>query len=106
MCENKEIKRIKQGYYHLANQNDISDEQMIAFFFEEGIICMDSALFHYGHSDRTPVVCTISISKKFITNIKLHLYFLFIKILNLCIIYHKKLVSCYDEGTGFIKKKR
>lgn len=63
MCENKEIKRIKQGYYHLANQNDISDEQMIAFFFEEGIICMDSALFHYGYSDRTPVVWTLAVPR-------------------------------------------
>ena len=33
---------------------------MIATFLEEGIVCMESALFYYGYSDKTPLVWTIA----------------------------------------------
>lgn len=31
---------------------------MIATFLEVGIVCMESALFYYGYSDKTPLVWT------------------------------------------------
>lgn len=36
---------------------------MIATFLEERIICLESALFYYGYSDRTPLVWTIAVSR-------------------------------------------
>ena len=36
---------------------------MIATFLEEGIVCMESALFYYGYSDKTPLVWTIAVPR-------------------------------------------
>lgn len=63
LCEQGEIERIRHGYYQIAGQNDISEEQMIKRFFKEGIVCMESALFYYGYSDHTPLVWTIAVPR-------------------------------------------
>ena len=36
---------------------------MIATFFKEGIVCMESALFYYGYSDKTPLEWTIAVPR-------------------------------------------
>lgn len=63
LCNQGELERVKHGYYRVANQEDVSEEQMILTFFEEGIICMESALFYYGYSDKTPLVWTIAVPR-------------------------------------------
>ena len=63
MCESGEIERVRHGYYQIAGQVEISEEKMIATFLEEGIVCMESALFYYGYSDKTPLVWTIAVSR-------------------------------------------
>ena len=81
MCESGELERIKHGYYQIASQMEISEEKMIATFLEEGIVCMESALFYYGYSDKTPLVWTIAVprnisrSKFKIDNFAYKLYF-------------------------------
>lgn len=81
MCESGELERVKHGYYQIANQMGISEEKMIATFFKEGIVCMVSALFYYGYSDKTPLVWTIAVprtisrSKIKIENFAYKLYF-------------------------------
>lgn len=64
MCESGVLERVKHGYYQVANQMEISEEKMIATFLEEGIICMESALFYYGYSDKTPLAWTIAVPRK------------------------------------------
>jgi len=63
LCESGELERIKHGYYQLANCAEISEEKMIATFLTDGIVCMESALFYYGYSDKTPLVWTIAVSR-------------------------------------------
>lgn len=63
MCDNGELERVKHGYYQLANRTEISEEKMIATFLTDGIVCMESALFYYGYSDKTPLVWTIAVSR-------------------------------------------
>lgn len=63
LCEKGELERVKHGYYQIANNEDVSEEQMIASFFKEGIVCMESALFYYGYSDKTPLVWTIAVPR-------------------------------------------
>lgn len=63
MCERGELERIKHGYYQMANHMEIAEERMIATFFEEGIVCMESALFYYGYSNKTPLVWTIAVPR-------------------------------------------
>lgn len=64
MCDNGKLERVKHGYYQLANYMEISEEKMIATFLTDGIVCMESALFYYGYSDKTPLVWTIAVSRK------------------------------------------
>lgn len=63
LCKQGELERIRHGYYQIAGESDISEEQMIASFFEEGIVCMESALFYYGYSDHTPLVWSIAVPR-------------------------------------------
>ena len=63
MCENGELERVKYGYYQVAGKSDVSEEKMIATFLDEGIVCMESALFYYGYSDKTPLIWTIAVSR-------------------------------------------
>ena len=63
LCEQGEIERVRHGYYQITMNNDVSDEQMIATFFDEAIICMDSALFYYGYSDHTPLAWTLAVPR-------------------------------------------
>lgn len=57
------IERIRHGYYQLAGNSDISDEQMLATLIPEGIICVESALFYYGYSDFTPRKWSIAVPR-------------------------------------------
>lgn len=56
------IERIKKGYYILSDY-EISDIGIVASIVPEGVICLYSALFHYGYSDRTPAYIHIAVDK-------------------------------------------
>ena len=58
------IERVKQGYYRLVEhtEND-SDAKLISELYPDGIICMTTALFYYGYSDRTPLTWDIAIDR-------------------------------------------
>jgi predicted transcriptional regulator of viral defense system len=57
------LKRILHGYYQLPDNTDISEEQLLAALIPEGIICVESALFHYGYSDFSPRMWTIAVPR-------------------------------------------
>lgn len=58
------IERVKQGYYRLAEHTENDSEAMlIGQLYPDGIICMTSALFYYGYSDRTPLTWDIAIDR-------------------------------------------
>ncbi len=63
MCDNGALERVKHGYYQLADRTELSEEKMIATFLTDGIVCMESALFYYGYSDKTPLEWTIAVSR-------------------------------------------
>lgn len=63
LCNNGILVRVKHGYYQLASQVEPNEEKIIANLFPDGILCMDTALFHYGYSDRTPLEWTIAFSR-------------------------------------------
>ena len=62
LAENSFIERIKHGYYRLSESN-ISEEQILSTLLPEGIVCVQSALFHYGYSDYTPREWSIAVSR-------------------------------------------
>lgn len=58
------IERIKHGYYMLTSNDDYrSDAAIIASLYPDGVLCMYTALFYHGYSDRTPLAWDIAISK-------------------------------------------
>lgn len=81
LSDNSFIERVKHGYYRLSEAN-IPEEQIIATLLLEGIVCVQSALFHYGYSDYTPrewniaVPRTISRSKLKIDEVPIKPYYI------------------------------
>ena len=51
MCNAGYLDRIRHGYYQLAEADTSSEEQLLAVLIPKGIVCVESALFHYGYSD-------------------------------------------------------
>ena len=58
------IERVKQGYYRIVEHTeDHSEAKLISQLYPDGIICMVSALFYYGYTDRTPINWDIAIDR-------------------------------------------
>ena len=57
------IEKIRPGYYQWIDSNNLSEVVTITRLYPDGILCMDTALRHYGYSDRTPVQWHIAVSK-------------------------------------------
>jgi len=57
MCKRGLIDRVRSGYYSLpqTEENNNREEYIIERLFPDGIVCMDSALFYYNYSDKTPL---------------------------------------------------
>ena len=65
LCKNGFIERIRHGYYQLADQEDIKEEQILASLLPESTVCIESALFYYGYSDFTPRQWSIAVPRTF-----------------------------------------
>ena len=63
LCNTGYLERIRHGYYQLADGNTSSEEQLIATLFPKAIICVESALFHYGYSDFAPRKWSIAVPR-------------------------------------------
>ena len=65
LCKDGYIKRIRHGYYQLAEQVEIKEEQVLASLLPESIVCVESALFYYGYSDFSPRQWSIAVPRTF-----------------------------------------
>ena len=63
LCNEGYLTRVRQGYYRLTSNSYTSEEQMIKTLIPEGIVCVESALFHYGYSDYTPRKWSIAVPR-------------------------------------------
>ena len=64
LVESGYIERVKQGYYRIVEHTeDHSEAKLISQLYPDGIVCMVSALFYYGYSDRTPINWDIAIDR-------------------------------------------
>ncbi len=57
------IERIRHGFYQLADNTDISEAEYVSRLIPEGIVCVESALFHYGYTDFTPRVWSLAVPR-------------------------------------------
>lgn len=89
LCKEGVIERIRRGFYQLPQNAIVTDEQILKEMLPRGIICVESALFHYGYSDFSPrkwsvaVPRTASRTVKRVQEIPLKPYFIQKNFLNL-----------------------
>lgn len=58
-----DIVRLKRGYYQLTDIDEPNEAAIITKLFPEAVLCMDTALFHYGYSERTPLEWHLTVSR-------------------------------------------
>jgi predicted transcriptional regulator of viral defense system len=63
LCNAGFLERVRHGYYQLANRHTVSEEQLLATLIPKGIVCVESALFHYGYSDFAPRKWSIAVPR-------------------------------------------
>lgn len=63
MCNAGYLTRVRHGYYQLAEQDASSEEQLLSTLIPKGIVCVESALFHYGYSDFAPQKWSIAVPR-------------------------------------------
>lgn len=57
------IEKVRHGYYQWIDSDNQSEAVTVSRLFPDGILCMDTALRHYGYSDRTPMEWHIAVNK-------------------------------------------
>ena len=62
-CKEGVIERIRRGFYQLPQSENIIEEQLIRELLPQGIICVESALFHYGYSNFSPREWSIAVPR-------------------------------------------
>lgn len=72
------IEKVRTGYYQWIDREDLSEVATVTRLFPDGILCMDTALLHYGYSDRTPREWHIAVSK-YSNRSRFHIDYPFVK---------------------------
>lgn len=62
LVDSGDITRIKRGYYELSD-NIYPEEAVIARLFPDAVIFLESALMHYGYTDRIPLAWQIAVDR-------------------------------------------
>lgn len=62
-CKEGFIERIRRGFYQLPHSNQITEEQLLQELLPQGIVCVESALFHYGYSDFAPREWSVAVPR-------------------------------------------
>ncbi|MCR5636157.1 MAG: abortive phage infection protein [Clostridiales bacterium] len=57
------IERIRHGFYQLAGDYNITEAEYLSRLIPEGIVCVESALFHYSYTDFTPREWSIAVPR-------------------------------------------
>lgn len=57
------VEKVRRGYYYWIDQSSSSEVVIINNLFPDAILCMDTALFYYGYSDRIPTQWHFAIDK-------------------------------------------
>lgn len=57
------VEKVRTGYYQWIDRENLSEAATVTRLFPDGILCMDTALRHYGYSDRTPGEWHIAVNK-------------------------------------------
>lgn len=64
LVQSGQIEQIRRGYYQYVGENSFSDIPALRALFPDGVLCMESALDHYGYTDRTPSAWHLAVDSK------------------------------------------
>lgn len=70
LCNQGYVERIRNGFYKLPNTDEPSEEILISKLLPQGIVCVESALFHYGYSYFAPREWSVAVPRSFSRAIK------------------------------------
>lgn len=57
------IEWIRHGYHRLAASDEFQEESLLSAWMTQGIVCVESALFHYGYMDFAPRQWSIAVPR-------------------------------------------
>jgi len=57
------VHKLKTGYYEWLYEEPVSEATIITKLFPEGIVCLDSALYIYDYTDKTPLTWHVAVSR-------------------------------------------
>lgn len=57
------IEKVRYGYYQLTDNENFSEVTTVIRLFPDAIFCMETALYYYRYSDRTPKAWNLAVSK-------------------------------------------
>ncbi len=57
------IEKIRYGYYQWIDGKNLSEAATVTRLFPDAILCMDTALFYYRYSGRTPLAWHLAVGK-------------------------------------------
>ena len=63
LCNAGILSRVRHGYYEITEKSEVSEEQLLATLVPKGIVCVESALFHYGYSYFAPRKWSIAVPR-------------------------------------------
>ena len=70
LCKEGFLERVRRGVYQSPGNDQITDEQLLRELLPQGIVCAESALFHYGYSDFAPREWTIAVPRSYSRTVK------------------------------------
>ena len=63
LCKEGFLERVRRGVYQLPGSDQITEEQLLRELLPQGIVCVESALFHYGYSDFAPRAWSVAVPR-------------------------------------------
>ncbi|MDD4493689.1 MAG: hypothetical protein PHV32_04975 [Eubacteriales bacterium] len=63
LIERGAIEKVRYGYYQWVDSDNLSEVATVTRLFPDAVMCMDTALFYYRYSDRTPLAWHLAVSK-------------------------------------------
>ena len=57
------VEKVRYGYYQWASTITLSEVTTVARLFPDAVFCMDTALFQYRYTDRTPLAWHLAVNK-------------------------------------------
>ena len=63
LCNAGYLDRVRHGYYQMTEKNEATEEQILATLIPNGVVCVESALFHYDYSDFAPRKWSIAVPR-------------------------------------------